>query len=1009
MRPLSFAALMERVLGEFAQSGSIMGIRAEKFYRNVSGRRVRLFDTELDSLVGPAAGPGSQLAGNIIASYLAGSRFIEVKTVQTMDGAELAACVARPCINAADECYNVEWSTELTVQQAFDEYVRAWVACHVLGKELGLGCGIVFNMSVGYSLEGIQSAKIDAYIEGMKDASGSAVWTECQDWLRDNSGRFEHVSEADVAGISPTVSNSITLSTLHGCPADEIERIAHYLLTEKHLHTYVKCNPTLLGYERARTLLDALGYGYLQFDDHHFLEDLQFGDAVAMFERLLAIGQELGLAVGAKITNTFPVKIGRNELPGDEMYMSGRSLFPLSLMAASLLSECFEGQLPISYSGGIDAFNIEAVLACGIRPLTVATTALKPGGYERMCQLARLAETVVETERQSIAVEKLAALTLSVSGGEATFARHRKDYRVTDTRKGDEPLALFDCAQAPCSTSGCPIHQQIPAYLEQVANDDMAAAFRVIVNDNVLPSVTGTICDHQCQNRCTRLDYDDPLQIRAAKKAASVMAQAKFVAEIKQDGKKPGSLCDARVLVIGAGPAGLAAASYLARNGVAVTVRERLAKPMGIVSHVIPTFRIRDDEIALDVALAEAYGVDFEFNAPANYDLQALRADYDFVIVATGAWLPGTSDLKIDGVRVIDALDFLARFRYSDDKSKLGRRVAVIGGGDVAMDCVRTATRITGVERAAIVYRRTREQMPAQREERELAEADGVEFLELLAPRKFDRATLSCDVMALGDYDASGRRGVFATGEKQELDFDVVISAVGARVDATQFAANGLALDTRGFCELSDQLETSLPGVYVAGDCKAGPQTVVRAMADAKLIVLDILSKLEQDLDFQTFEPQACREELLLKKGVLTAADTAPQADASRCLSCNSLCEVCVDVCPNRANIAIAIGADFSQPSQILHLDRLCNECGNCAVFCPTAGKPYLDKPTLFATVEDFEDSSNQGFLPLDNGCYRLRLANGVIEERATDDPGLSASWRALGRVVTSTYDYLLT
>ncbi|MDR1421273.1 MAG: FAD-dependent oxidoreductase, partial [Coriobacteriales bacterium] len=306
---------------------------------------------------------------------------------------------------------------------------------------------------------------------------------------------------------------------------------------------------------------------------------------------------------------------------------------------------------------------------------------------------------------------------------------------------------------------------------------------------------------------------------------------------------------------------------------------------------------------------------------------------------------------------------------------------------------------------------------PAQREERELAENDGIEFLELLAPRTFDGTTLSCDVMTLGDYDASGRRAVSATGERQELDFDLVVSAVGARVDTTGFVANGLALDARGFCELTEQLETSLPGVYVAGDCKAGPQTVVRAMADAKLIACDILAKLEQSPDFQTFEPQACREELLLKKGVLIATDAlsqdptdaSPQTDASRCLSCNSLCEVCVDVCPNRANVAITTNTAFAQSSQILHLDRLCNECGNCAVFCPTAGKPYLDKPTLFATPEDFENSSNQGFLPLDDGHYRLRLTDDLIVEKAMDDPELPTLWRALGGVVTSTYDYLLT
>ncbi|MDR2109445.1 MAG: putative selenate reductase subunit YgfK, partial [Coriobacteriales bacterium] len=231
MRPLPFAQLMGWALSEYAQSGSVFGIRVEKFWRPEQDTASRLYDADLDCPLGPAAGPHSQLAQNIVAAFLAGSRFIELKTVQTMDGAELRAAVARPCINAADEGYNVEWSTELTVEQALEEYVKAWIAVHVLAVEFGLGAGVVFNISVGYSLEGVQSKKIDSYIEGIKDASGLPVWREALEWLRANGERFSALTEADIAAIPAAVSNSVTVSTLHGCPADEIERIADYLLT----------------------------------------------------------------------------------------------------------------------------------------------------------------------------------------------------------------------------------------------------------------------------------------------------------------------------------------------------------------------------------------------------------------------------------------------------------------------------------------------------------------------------------------------------------------------------------------------------------------------------------------------------------------------------------------------------------------------------------------------------------------------------------------------------------
>lgn len=223
----------------------------------------------------------------------------------------------------------------------------------------------------------------------MKDASGTEVWQECMDWALANLDRFEKVDEAYVRGITPHVSNSITESTLHGCPPDEIERIATYLITEKNLNTYVKCNPTLLGYEFARKTLDGLGYDYIQFDDHHFREDLQWEDAVPMFHRLMQRTGERGLEFGVKITNTFPVDVAAGELPSEEMYMSGRSLYPLSLSLAARLAREFKGKLRISYSGGADIHSVRALFDAGIWPITMATTVLKPGGYQRFSQIGQ--------------------------------------------------------------------------------------------------------------------------------------------------------------------------------------------------------------------------------------------------------------------------------------------------------------------------------------------------------------------------------------------------------------------------------------------------------------------------------------------------------------------------------------------------------------------------------------------------------------------------------------------
>ena len=516
MRPMPFAHLMNWILGEYRTTQSIFGV--SKLTRRGDGKALPIFDEKIETPFGPAAGPHTQLAQNIVAAYAAGSRFFEVKTVQIMDGEELSKCVSKPCITAADECYNCEWSTELTVPQAFAEYVKAWFACKLLARELELGDpdGFVFNMSVGYDLKGIQSPKVDAYIEGMKDASSTEVWKECMDWALSNLDKFEKVDEAYVKAITPHVSTSITESTLHGCPPDEIERIATYLITEKNLNTYVKCNPTLLGYEFARKTLDGLGYDYIAFDDHHFLEDLQWEDAVPMFHRLMKLTGERGLEFGVKITNTFPVDVKAGELPSQEMYMSGRSLYPLSLALAARLAREFKGKLRISYSGGADIHSVRKLYDAGIWPITMATTILKPGGYQRFHQIAGALADIDYTPWIGVDPARAAALVESIPAD----GHYRKPMKPIPSRKLDQKVPLIDCFTAPCR-DGCPIHQDIPAYLMRVNAGKYEEALEVILRRNPLPFITGTICSHRCQDKCMRNAYDESVYIRQQKLKAA--------------------------------------------------------------------------------------------------------------------------------------------------------------------------------------------------------------------------------------------------------------------------------------------------------------------------------------------------------------------------------------------------------------------------------------------------------------------------------------------------------
>ena len=541
MQPLSFGHLMSWALEELRLDGSIFGVKENQFWHPEPGRLITdSFGDRLASPVGPAAGPQTQLANNILVAYLTGARFMELKTVQTIDGEELRKAVAKPCIHAEDEGYNCEWSTELTVSEAYDEYLKAYFAIAVLGKELGLGTvdEVGFNMSVGYDLEGLKGDKVNPFIDAMIDASSTPVFEECRAWVEEHLAELSHFTREDLDALSPQVSRSVTLSTMHGCPADEIERIAMYLLTEKHLNTFVKCNPTMLGYQFARDCLDRLGYDYLSFDDHHFTEDLQYADAIEMFRRLTAEAEERGLSFGIKLTNTFPVDVRRRELPSEEMYMSGRSLLPLSLSLALKLSREFDGALPISFSGGVDAFNVKEILSTGIQPVTVATTILKPGGVTRFRQLSSLAAEVM-TDYHGIDVDRLAALVDDVLSDERYHKRYREKVH---SRKTDSPLPLTDCYKAPCEDGGCPIHQRIPEYLKLTAAGDLKEAFDAIAFDNTAPTILGVLCSEPCRDHCTRLDYEQAIDIRGVKLAAADGAQDAFIEAIAP----PALLTDAK-------------------------------------------------------------------------------------------------------------------------------------------------------------------------------------------------------------------------------------------------------------------------------------------------------------------------------------------------------------------------------------------------------------------------------------------------------------------------------
>lgn len=991
MSPIPFSQLVEWVLNERKTKGTVFGLHRPyqadaKYDRTIFGRK-------LETPVGPAAGPHTQLTQNIAAAYYAGSRFFELKTVQILDGEELP--VSKPCIKADDECYNVEWSTELYVPEALDEYVKAWFLVSIMAKEFGLGAadGFQFNMSVGYDLEGIKSPKIDNFIENLKEAKDSEVFKSCRKYLLEHTDLFERVTKEDIEGISSNICNSATLSTLHGCPPQEIERIATYLMEEKGLNTFIKCNPTLLGYEFARKTMDAMGYDYVAFGDFHFKDDLQYEDAIPMMKRLMALADGKNLEFGVKITNTFPVDIKQNELPGQEMYMSGKSLYPLSISLAAKLAKEFDGRLRISYSGGADYYNIKKIADAGIWPVTVATTLLKPGGYQRMQQIAELLEKEAD-EFQGVDAKKSAEL----AEASITDVHHVKAVKPLPSRKLERQVPLVDCFTAPCK-EGCPIHQDITAYMQLAGEGRYEESLRVITEKNPLPFITGTICAHNCMSKCTRNFYEEPVHIREVKLAA---AKGGYDSLRKQ--LKPAAVTyDQKAAVIGGGPAGLSAAYFLTRAGMQVTLFEKKDSLGGVVKHIIPGFRIPDTSIENDVELVKALGVEVKLNTEVT-DLAALNQEgYHYVVLAAGASKPGV--LKLEAGEAVNALAFLEEFKAKDGKLNLGKNVVVIGGGNTAMDTARAAKRTDGVEHVYLVYRRTKRFMPADEEELVMAVEDGVEFKELLAPVKAEGGKLLCRVMKLADYDASGRRGVSETEETVLVPADTIIAAVGEQVPTDFYQANGIAVNERGRALVNEEtLETGRKGVYIVGDGLYGPATVVEAIRDAKLAAEAILGKaVVKDIKEETDT-----EIIYARRGFLMD-ELDGAVESGRCLTCAGVCENCVEVCPNRANISITVPG--LEMHQIIHVDYMCNECGNCKSFCPYSSAPYLDKFTLFASEADMENSKNQGFVVLDKDlaeCKVRYLGNEFTWKAGDADTDLPSGLQKIMETVCRDYRYLL-
>jgi putative selenate reductase len=380
LRPLPLASLVRRVLREVEEKGAIFDLPVRRFVRGRADHdlSVELGGRRASAPFGPAAGPHTQLAQNMVLSWLAGGRVLELKTVQVRD----ALVIPRPCIDMRDVGLNCEWSQELGLAESLDEYVKGALLIAMIAKEGSSGAlpgsvDTIFDASVGYDLAGVQSEAVSRFLRGLRD-TGPTV-----DRLR-RALPPALARRADVE-LPKALVETVTLSTFHGCPPSEIESIARHLMETYGVGCVVKLNPTLLGKARIEALLhDALGYDDLRVPEHAFERDLRLDEASALVTRLAERARELGVHFGVKLTNTLVVENRRDFFPRsvDEAYLSGA---PLHVLAIDLLRElrARHGDLAFSFSGGIDAQNVADAIALDLSPVTVCTDWLKTGGYGR--------------------------------------------------------------------------------------------------------------------------------------------------------------------------------------------------------------------------------------------------------------------------------------------------------------------------------------------------------------------------------------------------------------------------------------------------------------------------------------------------------------------------------------------------------------------------------------------------------------------------------------------------
>ena len=497
----------------------------------------------------------------------------------------------------------------------------------------------------------------------------------------------------------------------------------------------------------------------------------------------------------------------------------------------------------------------------------------------------------------------------------------------------------------PCN-AGCPAGENIQEWLRLIKVGQHENAWRQLTRDNPFPAIHGRVCYHPCEAVCNRGDLDSSVSIRSVERYLGDMAIEKrwtFDPPRRNSGR--------RVLVVGSGPSGLSAAYHLRRLGHAVEIHDSSKAPGGMMRYGIPEYRLPRDVLDAELSRLQDMGVLFRQNSPVK-DLEATQRSggFDAVFVAVGAHLSKRVNIpSMDASKMVDAVSFL-RDVASGERPKIGRRVAIYGGGNTAMDAARVARRL-GAEESVIVYRRTADQMPAHADEREGAEQEGVKMNWLRTITSMETSKITVEIMEL---DEDGR--AVGTGKFEELEADTVILAVGQEAD-TGFLKMipGMRFDDDVVQVDVTTLMTDVPGIFAGGDAVPSDRTVTVGVGHGKKAARCIDKWLNQDLtpqppkkptvtlqemDLWYFGEHDRRESILAtgKERVrgfdeIDSGLTNEEAEyeARRCLSCGNCfeCDGCFGSCPEDAIIKLGPGFGYRFDYE------KCTGCATCFEQCP--------------------------------------------------------------------------